>query len=72
MLIFTLKSEILNSILFKPSYWNGLGITLKCFVFLKVKCVVIKLNIYYSKIYERVLKSWVEIKFRIVECYEAL
>ena len=45
---------------------NGLGIVLKSFVVFKVKLVVKKCSIYYGKIHERMLKSYVEIEFKIL------
>ena len=42
---------------------NGLGIILKGFLAFEVKIVVKKFSIYDRKIHEKMLKSYVEIKF---------
>ena len=44
---------------------NGFGITLKSSVIFEVKVVVKGFDNYYRKIYESMLKSFVEIKFEI-------
>ena len=45
---------------------NHLGITLKGFVVFKLKLVVKSFSIYYRKIHERMLKSFRNIKFKIL------
>ena len=50
---------------------NSVGITLKISVILKVKVLVKRFNNYYKKIYESMLKSFVEIEFEICNIYKA-